>query len=70
MERPDIGKPFIGPEKPGKQLRLIATTRSLEEANRLAEQYELQGFDTRIVKKTQGGLSVYEVWIGKNEVLG
>lgn len=62
MERPDIGKPAIGP---GKQFRLAARTQSIEEANRLAEQYEMQGFETQIIKKTQGALAIYEVWIAK-----
>ena len=61
MERPDI-KPAIGP---AKQFRLAARTQSIEEANRLAEQYEMQGFEARIEKRTQGGMSVYEVWIAK-----
>ncbi|MDD5340548.1 MAG: hypothetical protein PHV13_04855 [Candidatus ainarchaeum sp.] len=51
-------------------MRLVATVQSIEEAERLAEQYEMQGFETRIIKKKQGNLSVYEVWIGKNEGLG
>lgn len=67
MERPDIGKPAL---EPGKQMRLIATTQSIEEANRLAEQYEMQGFDTKIVKRKQGSLSLYDVWIGKTESVG
>jgi len=60
MERPD--KPLIGP---AKQFRLAGRTQSIEEANRLAEQYELQGFETRIEKRSQGSLAIYEVWIAK-----
>jgi hypothetical protein len=67
MERPDIGKPALGP---GTRMRLIATTQSIEEADRLADQYGMQGFDTKIIKRKQGGISVYEVWIGKDESLG
>jgi len=62
MERPDMGKPVVGP---GKQLRLVARTQSIEEANRVAQQYEMQGFETQIVKKAQGALAIYEVWIAK-----
>jgi hypothetical protein len=66
MERPDMGKPAFGPET---RMRLIATTQSIQEANRLSEQYEMQGFDTKIMKRKQGGLAIYEVWIGKSESL-
>jgi len=68
MERPDITKPAIGEKPiggPGKQYRLVARTQSLEEANRIAEQYEMKGFETQIVKKTQGTITVYEVWVAK-----
>jgi hypothetical protein len=62
MERPDIGKPVI---ETGSQMRLVARTQDIVEANRIAEQYQLQGFQTKIVKQMQAGLAVYEVWIGK-----
>ncbi len=62
MERPDIRKPLVGPEK---RAILVARTQSIEEANRIAEQYELKGFETYIVKKTQGGVTLYEVWASK-----
>lgn len=62
MERPDIGKDII---RPVTGERLVARTQSIEEANRIAEQYETQGYVSRIAKKSQGGLSVYEVWISK-----
>jgi len=64
MERPDIGKPALGP---GTEMRLIARTQSIEEANRIAEQYELEGCETQIIKKRQGILAIYEVWAGKTE---
>jgi len=62
MERPDIGKPAVADEK---RFRLVARTASIEEAERIARQFEMQGFDTKIVRNTQASLSVYEVWIGK-----
>lgn len=65
MERPDIGKPAF---EPGGRKRLVARTQSIEEANEVAEQYQLQGYETEIIKRKQGTLSVYEVWIGKNDV--
>ncbi|MEW6722447.1 MAG: hypothetical protein AB1324_04240 [Candidatus Micrarchaeota archaeon] len=61
MERPDIGTP-IGP---GKSFRLVARTQDIAEADRVAEQYRLQGFETKIVKKAQGALAVFEVWAAK-----
>jgi len=68
MERPDISKPLPGEKPiggPGKQFRLVATTQSIEEANRIAEQYEMKGFETQIVKKKQGTIAIYEVWVAK-----
>jgi hypothetical protein len=61
-ERPDIGKTPIGP---GKAARLVATTRDISEADRIAEHYQAQGFETQIIKKSQGGLAIYEVWASK-----
>jgi hypothetical protein len=65
MERPDIGKPAFGPEI---GMRLVARTQGIEEANRIAEQYELEGYETRVIKKKQGALALYEVWAGKSEI--
>ncbi len=60
MERPDITKPSPGPGE-----RLVARTQSIEEANRIAEEYEMKGFQTRISKKKEGNIALYEVWISK-----
>jgi hypothetical protein len=65
MERPDIGKPAFGP---GMQMRLVARTQSIEEANRIAEQYESEGYETKVIKKKQGALALYEVWASKSEI--
>lgn len=62
MERPDIGKPLLGP---GGNFRLVARTQDVAEADRAAEQFRAQGFETKIIKKTQGTLSIYEVWVAK-----
>ncbi|MBD3210136.1 hypothetical protein GF318_02030 [Candidatus Micrarchaeota archaeon] len=62
MERPDLGKPFV---KPGKTARLVARTQSIEEANRVAEEYQLKGFETYINKTSRGSVSIYEVWATK-----
>jgi hypothetical protein len=55
-------KPFLGPEE---TFRMVGRTTNLQEANLLAEQYEMRGFDTKIIRKKQGGISLYEVWAGK-----
>ena len=55
-------KPVFGPST---MMRCVGRTANLEEANRIAEQYEAQGFTTEIIKKKQAGLAMYEVWIGK-----
>ena len=57
MERPEIGK--------SERLSLVARTQSIEEAERISKQYELRGFKTSIVKKSQAGIDLYEVWAGK-----
>lgn len=62
MERPDIGRPFVGP---GKHARMVARTQSLDEASRIAEHYQLQGFETQIVKKKQGSVVLYEIYASK-----
>ncbi|MEW6035861.1 MAG: hypothetical protein AB1529_04570 [Candidatus Micrarchaeota archaeon] len=62
MERPDMGKPFVGPEK---QAILLGRTQSIDEAERLAEQFRMQGYETWITKKAQGQLAIYEVWGSK-----
>ena len=62
MERPDMSNEVIGP---GSRMRLVARTQDISEAERIAEQYERSGFQTKVVKQMQGSLSVYEVWIGK-----
>ncbi len=44
-------------------LRCVARTMSIEEANRIAEKYEAEGYETEIVKKKRGEMALYEVWI-------
>ena len=55
-------KPLIGPET---AMRMVGRTNNLEEANRLAERFEAEGYETEIVKKRQAGITYYEVWAGK-----
>ena len=57
-----MDKPLIGPER---QARCVGRTPSIEEATRLAEQYELQGYEAWITKKSEGGMALYEVWVSK-----
>lgn len=59
-------KPIIGSEE---TYRMVGRTTNLEEANRLAEHYEMQGFKTHITKKKQGEIILYEVWISKKPVI-
>lgn len=46
-------------------LRCVARTMSIEEANRISEQYEAEGYKTEIVKRKRGEISMYEVWISE-----
>lgn len=64
MERPDPGKPFMGPRRSG---RIVARTQSLEEADRIAEDYRLRGFDVHITRSGQGSVVLYEVWVSKEQ---
>ena len=60
MERPDL--PVVGPER---EFRLVATTTNLAEANTVAEQYEMQGYQTKITRKMKAGISIFQVWIAR-----
>jgi len=57
-----MDKPVLGPET---TMRMVGRTTNLEEANRLAERYEAEGYGTEIIKKIHAGITVYEVWAGK-----
>lgn len=51
--------------------RCVARTQSIEEAAKVAEHYELQGFKTKILQKKEAGITLYEVWAGKEpDILG
>ncbi|MFH0737208.1 MAG: hypothetical protein V1827_00515 [Candidatus Micrarchaeota archaeon] len=58
MERPAIS--------PGKEARCVARTQDILQAERIAKEYELQGFEAWITKKGQGGITIYEVWTSKD----
>jgi hypothetical protein len=62
MQRPDIDIPILEPEK---QFRCVGRTQNLEEANRISGRYQLEGFETKIITKSRGGLALYEIWVGK-----
>ena len=59
------------PEKVGGDItvkslrRLVLRTMNIEEAERAAASFEMKGFKTEIVRKKQGGLTLYELWIEK-----
>jgi hypothetical protein len=57
MERPDIGQDL------GR--RCVGRTQSIEEAQRVAQRYEMEGFAAEIISKTRAGITVYEVWVSK-----
>ena len=46
-------------------MRMVGRASSIEEANSIAQRYEAEGYETEIMKKSQAGLTVYEVWAGK-----
>ncbi len=45
--------------------RCVARTTDIAEADRLAESYQLQGYDVEVIKREQGGVSVFEVWVSR-----
>jgi len=53
----------IGPDKPA---RCVARTQDIYEAERIVKEYELMGFEAWIIKKAQGGMTIYEVWTSKD----
>ena len=55
-------KPFLAREE---TFRMIGRTTNIQDANQLSEQYEMQGFTTKIIKKKQGEIALYEVWASK-----
>jgi len=57
-----MDKPILGPET---MTRMVGRTTNLEEANRIAERYEAEGYETQILKRSQAGVTYYEVWAGK-----
>ena len=48
-----------------KFMWMVAKTPSIEEAERIAEIYEMKGYKTIIIKEEKAGIKVYEVWVGK-----
>jgi len=57
MERPEIG------DLTGR--RCVGRTQSIEEAQRVAQRYEMEGFTAEIVRKTRAGMTVFEVWVSR-----
>ncbi|MFH1394419.1 MAG: hypothetical protein ABII71_04835 [Candidatus Micrarchaeota archaeon] len=50
---------------PSPDFRMVGRSRSIEEAEQIALQYEAQGFMTKIIRKGMGGITLYEVWAAK-----
>ncbi len=62
MERPDINKlPFDGEA----DFVLVGKASSYDEAERIAGQYRARGFETRIIRRSKAGITLFEVWAGK-----
>ncbi|MFH0884198.1 MAG: hypothetical protein V1861_00630 [Candidatus Micrarchaeota archaeon] len=57
MDRPDIGQEI--------SRRCVGRTQSIEEAQRVAQRYEMEGFVAEIVRKTRAGITIFEVWVSK-----
>jgi hypothetical protein len=46
-------------------MRLVGRTPDIAEAERIAEEWRLQGFEARIIRRSEAGMSLFEVWIGR-----
>jgi hypothetical protein len=57
MQMPDIG--------PSGARRCVGRTQSIEEAEMLVKKFEAQGFIAEIIRKSQAGLTLYEVWVSR-----
>ena len=55
-------KPVLGQKA---FMRLVVRTFSIEEAHRISEQFQSQGYNTNIVENKHGSVAVFEVWAGK-----
>lgn len=65
MDRPGIiTEPETG-TKPETGKRCVGRTQSIEEAQRMAQRYEMEGFTAEIVRKTRTGITVFEVWVSR-----
>lgn len=40
---------------------------NIEEAQRLSEQYKLEGYETKIFEKKEAGIIMFELWIFKRK---
>lgn len=47
--------------------KCVGHTTNIEEAQKIKEQYELQGFEVKIFEKKEAGLILYELWIFKKK---
>ncbi|MFA6530542.1 MAG: hypothetical protein WCT31_02340 [Candidatus Micrarchaeia archaeon] len=47
--------------------RMVARTFSIEEAQRIRETYESQGYDAEIIENKQGNMRIYEVYVKKEK---
>jgi hypothetical protein len=46
---------------------IVARTFNIEEAKLIADKYEAQGYETEIIEKKQGHMSIYEVYASKEK---
>ncbi|MEM2909003.1 MAG: hypothetical protein QW171_02470 [Candidatus Bilamarchaeaceae archaeon] len=46
-----------------KFARCVARVLDINEAERIAEDYEMKGFKTYIIKRKQGSVALYEIWV-------
>lgn len=62
MDRPEIPE---GPITTPTRFKCMARTQNMLEAERIAKQYRMQGYEVKINRRGQGGITLYEVWAAK-----
>ncbi|NYZ73935.1 hypothetical protein H0O00_02220 [Candidatus Micrarchaeota archaeon] len=62
MDRPEIPE---GPITTPTRFKCMGRTQNLLEAERIAQQYRMRGFEVRVNRKMQGSITIYEVWVAK-----
>jgi len=65
-QEPEV-PPSPDSEKRAMMGRCVGRTFNYDEAKGICQQFEAAGYETAVIEKKRGGLSLYEVWASKRE---